>query len=142
MRFLLDTNVISELRKPPSTASPAVHSWAASYPRSSFFLSTITIMELELGVRLRERRDQEQGKRLRAWLDEQVLTEFAGRILPVTTDIALRAAALQVPDPRPTSDTLIAATALAHNMTLATRNIRDVETTGARLLNPWDGTRS
>ncbi len=135
---LLDTNVVSELRKIKSgRANRQVSRWAASAPVGAFFISVITLMELETGVRLVERRDTAQGALLRAWLDTQVIPGFAGRVLPVDAAVALRCAALHVPDPRPERDALIAATALVHGMTVVTRNVADFTPMGVALLNPW-----
>jgi predicted nucleic acid-binding protein len=137
--FLLDTNVVSELRKAKAgKADSGVTCWARSVPAGSLFLSAIVILELELGTLLVERRDPSQGALLRDWLDNHVLPAFARRILPVDTAVARRAAALHVPDPRPFRDGLIAATALVHGMTVVTRNLVDFKSTGAMLLNPWD----
>jgi predicted nucleic acid-binding protein len=136
--FLLDTNVVSELRKLRSgKADPNVATWIRSVPGSELFLSAIVIQELEIGVLQIERRDAAQGVLLRAWLDEHVLPSFADRILAVDTLVARRSAVLHVPNPRPYRDSLIAATALVHGMTLATRNITDFEGTETILLNPW-----
>lgn len=136
--FLLDTNVVSELRKARAgRAEPRVVAWAQGVPISRQFLSVVSVHELELGVRLAERRDAPRGRILRAWLDEHVLPTFAERILPVDTAVARRSAALHVPDPRPIRDALVAATALVHGLTVVTRNLRDFATTGAELLDPW-----
>jgi predicted nucleic acid-binding protein len=136
--FLLDTNVVSELRKARAgKADPNVAAWAAELPPATLFLSAITVHELELGTLLVARRDPEQGEILRAWLDDHVLPAFADRVLPVDTTVARRSAALHVPDPRPIRDALIAATALVHGLTVATRNVSDFESTGASILNPW-----
>ena len=135
---LLDTNVVSELRKIGTRRIDAkVAKWAASAGAGGFFISVITLMELETGVRLVERRDTKQGAMLRSWLDDKVLPGFAGRILPVDEAVALRCAALHVPDPRPERDALIAATSLVHGMTLVTRNVADFEPMGVPLFNPW-----
>jgi len=135
---LLDTNVVSELRKTGSRrADPHVSRWATSAPAGGFFISVITLMELETGVRLLERRDNKQGAVLRSWLNDKVLPGFAGRMLPVDAAVALRCAALHVPDPRPERDALIAATALVHGMTLVTRNVADFEPMGVPLFDPW-----
>lgn len=137
--FLLDTNVISELRKAKSgKADRHVVSWASRVPADSLFVSAITILELETGVLLVQRRDPQQGARLRAWMDRQVLTAFSGRVLAVDTAVAQRCAALHVPDPRSDRDALIAATAMVHSMTVVTRNGADFIATGVPLLNPWD----
>jgi len=136
--YLLDTNLVSELRKARTgKADPGVLTWAAGLPADAQFLSVITVLELELGVRLRERRDPAQGTLLRTWLERQVIDGFAGRIIAVDTEIARCCAALQVPDPRPDRDTLIAATALIRGLTVATRNTRDFAGTGVALHNPW-----
>lgn len=137
--FLLDTNVISELRKARAgKADRNVAAWARTIPVGSLFLSAIVIQELEIGTLLAERRDPPAGAILRAWLDDHVLPAFAERILPVDTTIARRSAALHVPDPRPVRDALIAATGLVHGMTVVTRNVADFAPTGVPLLNPWD----
>lgn len=137
--YLLDTNVVSELRKVDAgKADPRVKTWAESSDAQSFFLSSITVQELEFGTLLIERRDPRQGSMLRAWLEKKILPEFAGRILPVDVLVARKSAALQVPDPKPYRDALIAATALVHGMTVVTRNTADFASTGVRLLNPWE----
>lgn len=136
--FLLDTNVISELRKAKSgKADPCVIDWAAAQSPDCLHLSALTVLELEMGVLRVERRDSSQGAILRAWLETQVFPAFTGRILPVDMAVAVRCAALHVPDPRSDRDALIAATALVHGLTVVTRNVSDFEATGARLLNPW-----
>lgn len=136
--FVLDTNVVSELRKARSgKADTRVLAWASSVAAGSLFLSAITILELETGVLLVERRDPAQGKILRIWLNDQVLPTFSGRVLPVDTAVALRCAGLHIPDPRSERDALIAATALVHGMTVVTRNTADFASLGVALLNPW-----
>jgi predicted nucleic acid-binding protein len=137
--FVLDTNVVSELRKIRlGRADPQVAKWADSVNAVDLYLSAITVQELEIGVLLAERRDPTQGAVLRIWLDSHVLPAFFGRILPVDTAVAQRSAKLHVPDPRPVRDGLIAATALVHGMTVVTRNVADFAATGVPLLNPWD----
>ncbi|MFZ1547322.1 MAG: type II toxin-antitoxin system VapC family toxin [Candidatus Nitrotoga sp.] len=137
--YLLDTNVVSELRKAKAgKADKNVIAWAASVSTNSLFLSVITILELEIGIQLVERRDPTQGTLLRAWQEGQVLLTFSGRILPVDVLVAQRCAKLHVPDPCSDRDALIAATALVHGMTMITRNIADFQATGVELLNPWD----
>lgn len=139
MMFLLDTNVVSELRKVRAgKADPNMAAWAERVDAAELFLSAITIMELELGVLSLERKDASQGAILRTWLEQQVLPEFSGRILPIDSVVALRCARLHVPDRRGERDALIAATALVHGMTVVTRNIVDFQHTGVPLLNPWD----
>ena len=136
--FLLDTNVVSELRKIRlGKADSNVAAWADSTDAADLYLSVITIQELEIGVLLAERRDPTQGAVFRAWLNSHVLPAFAGRILAVDTAVALRSAQLHVPDQRPVRDGLIAAIALVHGMTIVTRNVADFEPTGVPILNPW-----
>ena len=136
--YLLDTNVVSELRKIRiGKADRNVAAWADSTEASDLYLSVITIQELEIGVLLTERRDQTQGAIFRAWLNGHVLPAFAGRILAVDTTVALRSAQLHVPNPHLVRDGLIAATALVHGMTVVTRNMADFESTGVRVINPW-----
>jgi hypothetical protein len=138
MMFLLDTNVVSELRKIRlGKADSHVADWADSVDASELYLSVITIHELEIGVLLAERRDPAQGAVFRAWLNGHVLPAFSERILAVDTAVAQRSARLHVPDPHPVRDGLIAATALVHGMTLVTRNVVDFEHTGVTILNPW-----
>ncbi|MCI3944822.1 VapC toxin family PIN domain ribonuclease [Pseudomonas syringae] len=133
--FLLDTNVVSELRKRNADAN--VLRWSRTRLASSLFISSITILELETGILRIERRDPTQGAALRMWLDHHVLKAFAGRILPIDTQVAKRCARLHVPDPRSECDALIAATALVHGMTVVTRNTADFQSCGVALLNPW-----
>ena len=135
--FLLDTNVISELRQGKAQQSPQVRAWAARQPASQLFLSAITLLELEKGVLVLERKTPPQGSALRAWLTG-VRASFAGRILPFTENAAVLCAAMHVPDPKSERDALIAATALEHSMTVATRNVRDFEGTGVVLVNPFE----
>ncbi|MDP4024532.1 type II toxin-antitoxin system VapC family toxin [Methylobacterium sp. NEAU 140] len=138
MTFLLDTNVVSELRKVGDGRADAnVVRWISGSDAAAFQVSAITLMELELGVRLAERRDPAQGARLRAWLEARVMPEFAGRVLPVDTAVALRCAGLHVPDPRPERDAFIAATALVHGMVVVTRNIADFRPTGVQVIDSW-----
>lgn len=140
MMYVLDTNVVSELRKARTGKIDAnVAAWAESNDASALFVSSITIMELELGILSVERRDATQGSRLRSWLEQLVLPEFSGRTLPVDTAVALRCARLHVPDKRSERDAIIAATALVHCMTVVTRNVADFEPTGVAIINPWTG---
>ena len=137
--FLLDTNVVSELRKVRlGKADAQVAHWADSIDATDLYLSVISIQELEIGVLLAERRDPLQGAVFRAWLNAHVLPAFTGRILVIDTAVAQRSARLHVPDPRPVRDALIAATALVHGMTVVTRNVADFEPTGVSVLNPWN----
>ena len=136
--FILDTNVVSELRKVRlGKADEYVAKWADSVDAADLYLSVITIQELAMGVLLAERRDPAQGVIFRAWLNRHVLPAFAGRVLSVDLAVAQRSARLHVPDPCPIRDGLIAATALVHGMTVVTRNVVDFEPTGVRILNPW-----
>jgi len=136
--YLLDTNVLSELRR-RSRADPRVLAWAAAIPEASAFISVISLFEIERGILLAQRRDPNQAAHLRRWLEMRVMEEFEGRVLPIDSAVALRCAALHVPDPRPAHDALIAATALVHGMTVVTRNTGDFEATGVKLVNPWNG---
>ena len=135
--FVLDTNVVSELRR-PEKAHPNVVAWASATPLAHIFLSAITVLEIELGALLMERKDRAHAKHLRAWIDNQVMPRFAGRILAVDTAVAQRCARLHVPDPRAERDSLIAATALVHGMKVVTRNVTDFTPSGVQILNPWD----
>lgn len=135
--FLLDTNVLSELRRRDRT-HPKVAAWADSVLAADLFLSAITILEIEAGTLLLARRDAAQGAVLRTWIDTKVLPSFAGRILSVDTAVAQRCAQLHVPDPRAERDALIAATALVHRLKVVTRNVADFQPMGVDLINPWD----
>jgi len=138
--WLLDTNVVSELRKVRTgRADPQVAAWAEGVAAASLFVSVITLHELELGVLLAERRDPAQGAILRTWLDSRVQPAFTGRILDVDEAVARRAARLHVPDPRPVRDALIAATAQVHGMTVVTRDADDFGPMDVSVLNPWTG---
>jgi predicted nucleic acid-binding protein len=135
--YILDTNVVSELRK-AKKAHQTVKKWAQPLPAASLYISVISVLELEIGILLIERRDQEQGTILRAWMDRHVLPTFSGRILVIDTAVAQRCATLHVPYPRSDRDALIAATALVHGLTVATRNVTDFERMGVGVVNPWD----
>ena len=139
--YLLDTNVVSELRKTSrgrrGTMDVNVSSWAAGVAVNALYLSSITILEIETGILLAERKDRAKASLLRTWLEAHVLTAFAGRILPVDLAVARKCAALQVPDRMEDRDSLIAATALVHGMTIVTRNVGDFELSGAPVINPW-----
>lgn len=135
--FVLDTNVISELRHGKPNQSSQVRQWAAQQATSQLFLSAITILELEQGILRLERRVPPQGRALRTWL-AGVRAAFAGRVLLFTDDTATLCAALHMPDPRSERDAMIAATALEHGFTVVTRNTQDFVNTGVALLNPWE----
>jgi predicted nucleic acid-binding protein len=139
--YLLDTNILSDLRRPERTNSNVI-AWARSSPTISHFISAITILEIERGILLASRRDRMQGEVLRRWFDRDILGHFEKRILPVDSAVALRSAALHVPDPQPGRVALIAATALTHGLILVTRNIADFRLTGVGLLNPWQPAKS
>ena len=137
--FILDTNVVSELRKIRlGRADEGVARWADSVDSVDLYLSAVTVQELEMGVLLAERRDPPQGAIFRTWFESHVLPAFAGRILPVDTAVAKRCASLHVSDPRSAMDSLIAATALVHGMTVVTRNEADFQSSGVLLFNPWN----
>ncbi|MBV6651675.1 MAG: type II toxin-antitoxin system VapC family toxin [Hoeflea sp.] len=140
MTFLLDTNVISELRKAgDGRADTNVTAWVAEQDATAFLISAITILELERGVLSVQRRDPKQGGRLRKWLDDHVRPQFTGRILPIDDAIATRCAQLHIPDRRNEADALIAATALVHNLSVVTRNVKDFHETGVVVIDPWQG---
>lgn len=136
--YLLDTNVVSELRKSQTgKANANVIKWANNAQPETLYLSVITVLELEMGILSIERRDHQQGTLLRRWLDNQVLPAFEGRILPIDTAVARRCAALHVPDKRAERDAMIAATALIHRMKVVTRNVGDFDQSFIELINPW-----
>jgi hypothetical protein len=135
--YILDTNVISELRKGRKT-HPNVRKWAEALPSASLYISVISVLELEIGILLVNRRDKEQGAILRAWMDRHVLPTFSGRILAIDTGVAQRCATLHVPNPRSDRDALIAATALVHGLTVVTRNVADFDRAGVGVVNPWE----
>ena len=138
MIYLLDTNVISELR--PMRARephPSVVHWFRSVPETVLHLSSITIFELELGALQAQRRDLPKGRALRTWIDDHVIPTFHERVLPIDLEVAQRCAALHLEATRSERDAFIAATALVHNMTVVTRNTADFAPTGVSTLNPW-----
>lgn len=134
--YILDTNVISELRQGKPKQSAEVRAWAATQPAASLFLSAITVLELEQGVLALERRTPSQGTALRAWLTG-VRSAFAGRVLSFNENTAVICASLHVPNPHAERDAMIAATALEHSFTVVSRNTADFRATGVQLLNPW-----
>jgi predicted nucleic acid-binding protein len=135
--YVLDTNVLSELRR-PDRAHRSVLAWASARPASEFFLSAITLLEIEWGALMRARQDPAAGVLLRRWIDEQVLAQFTDRILAVDAAVARRCAHLQeLPNRRGERDALIAATALTHGMAVVTRNVNDFVPTGVAVIDPW-----
>ena len=135
--YLLDTNVLSELRR-RHRINPEVAAWADSVSPFDLYLSVITILEIEAGTLMIERRDDAQGRVFRAWIDNKVLPAFEGRILAVDVAITQRCARLHVPDPRLERDALIAATALVHRLKVVTRNTEDFQSMNVELVNPWE----
>lgn len=140
MKYLLDTNVVSELRKVGDGKADAnVIRWVSAQDSSDLFISAITILEIERGISSLQRRDHSQGALLRKWMDDRVRAEFDGRILPIDDAVATRCAYLHIPDRRNEADALIASTALVHNLAVVTRNVRDFDGTGAIVVDPWQG---
>lgn len=137
MSYLLDTNVVSELRKRFGVVDAHVLAWSRHRPPSELYLSVVTVLEVEIGVARVERRDRHQGALLRTWLEDRVLGAFSGRILPIGLDVVRRAALMQVPDPRHDRDAYLAATAAVRGLTVVTRNIGDFDSLGVALVNPW-----
>lgn len=137
--FVLDTNVISELRKKSiGRAAPSVVAWADLAPPETRYVCAITIMELEIGILPLERKDHPQAAIFRDWLSNQVIPSFSGRILPIDETAATLCARMMYPKTRPLRDALIAATAQARNFTLVTRNTKDFQDLPIRVLNPWE----
>jgi len=133
--WLIDTNVVSELRK-GDRANSGVRNWFAAVPERELFLSVLVLGEVRRGVELVRRRDVVAATALEQWLARLVET-FADRLLPVDAAVAERWGVLNVPNPVPTVDGLLAATALVHDLTFVTRNVRDVRRTGVRTVNPF-----
>jgi len=135
--FLLDTNVISELRQGKLLQNAQVVTWAQQQVFEQFFLSAVTILELEKGVQALEHKQPPQGQALRRWLDG-VTGVFDGRIIPFSASMAKRCASLHFPNSLSERDAMIAATALEHRFTVVTRNTKDFQNMGLKLLNPWE----
>ncbi|WP_150294354.1 type II toxin-antitoxin system VapC family toxin [Sphingobium estronivorans] len=133
---LLDTNVVSIFRR-IDKAPQQILDWAASVDAEEFYLSVITILEIEQGILMKERHDKMQAELYRDWLNNDILVRFEDRILPVDLAVARRCARLHVPDRKSERDALIAATALVHGMTVVTRNEIDFKATGVPLIDPW-----
>lgn len=134
--YIVDTNVVSELRKQRKTDPQVLH-WFRQQSGDNFYLSVITILEAEQGFLKLQRYDKPQAASLRTWIDHHLLESFSGRILSIDTQTAQYCARMHVPDRKSYGDGVIAATALVHNFTVVTRNMADFESTGAKLLNPW-----
>jgi predicted nucleic acid-binding protein len=135
LSFLIDTNILSELRK-GSRCNPGVSSWFAEIPSQEIHLSALTIGELRRGIESLRRRDEISARTIESWLQKLVETH-ADRILPVDQEVAELWGRLNVPDPLPVVDGLLAATATIHGLTLATRNVKDIERAGVRWVNPF-----
>ncbi len=136
--FLLDTNVVSELRKVSiNKADKNVIAWAKKQSVGCLFISSISILEIEMGILQKERKDPQQAAILRTWLNTHVLKAFSDRVLPFDTSIAIQCAKLHVPDPKSERDAMIGATAKVHGMTLVTRNVEDFKHMKLDILNPW-----
>lgn len=137
MRYLLDTNVHSELRKPAGRIDPNVDEWTLRTPASEIALTVVSVFEIARGIAQLQRRDSLQAARLQRWLD-RILADFHGRVLDVDTAVMVTAGRLHAPDPRPSFDSLIAATAIVHGLTVVTRNVKDFEPMGVPVINPWE----
>ncbi len=136
--YLLDTNVVSELRKTHAgKAHPNVREWFESIDGAEAFISVITLQELEIGILLAERKDPVQGTMLRSWVEGYVRPVFKENILVVTDEIATASARYYIPNPKPSRDALIAATAEVLKLTIVTRNTTDFDYCNAKILNPW-----
>lgn len=135
MKYLLDTNVLSDARK---QTLPGLNAWLSARPRAELAISAVVLLEIERGILRVERRDRRAGEHLRRWLTTQVSAAFVGAILPVDEHVAHNAARLHIPDPMPEMDALIAATAEVHDLTLVTRNIKDFQHAGVELLDPGE----
>jgi len=136
--YLLDTNVVSELRKSADgRINKGVQSWAEAIFPELIFISAITVLELEIGVLQIERRDKKQGAVLRRWLNQNVLPAFSERVLPVDLAVAQRCASLHVPNPKSERDAMIAASAIESRMTIVTRNVSDFSQSGVKVFDPW-----
>jgi toxin FitB len=136
VNWLLDTVTVSELRR--EHPDRGLTAWVSGQNEHRLHVSAVSLLEIEIGVRRKERSDPRQGAMLRRWLDEKVRPGFAGRILPFDDAAARAAAAMHVPNPAPVHDAMIAGIAIARGLTVVTRNVRDFDSLGARLVNPWD----
>ena len=138
MTYLLDTNVVSETRR-PLRLPIKVANWFKATSDEAMFLSAATILEIEVGVRRLERQDPRQGAILRHWKDQLLTPAFRRRILPIDEDVATVCGGLHVPDPRPLRDSLIAATAIVHKLVVVTRNVADFRLMAVQVFDPWTG---
>lgn len=136
MKFLLDTNVVAELRKGPRASAP-VSRWFASLEPDAILLSVLTIGEIRRGIDSVRRRDRRAAATLQRWL-RRLVREHGERILPVDLAVADEWGRLNVPDPLPVVDGLLAATAKVHGLTLATRNVKDVARAAVPVVNPFE----
>lgn len=136
MKFLLDTNVIAELRK-GARANANVRSWFSSLDPEAIVLSVVTVGEIRRGIENVRRRDRAAARSLERWL-RRVLADHGDRILAVDLPVAEEWGRLNVPDPLPVIDGILAATARVHGLTLATRNVKDVSRSGVDLVNPFE----
>jgi toxin FitB len=137
--YLLDTNIISESRKlGTAKVDPFAALWFASVDVETTFVSAMTIFELERGVKQMERPDTVQGSVLRRWFDDQIMTTYEHRTLPLSREVALICAGLHIPDPKSERDAWIAATAIDAGLTLVSRNVGDFADMGVRLINPFE----
>lgn len=134
--FLLDTNVVFELRRSDRMPAAAVKA-IEQLDETVVFLSVVTLLEIELGIAQAERGDPVKATHLRRWFETQVIPRFATRIVDIDAAIARRCALLHIPDPRPERDSLIAATALVRGFSVVTRNEADFRAMGVSVLNPW-----
>jgi toxin FitB len=138
--YLLDTNIISESRKlGTDRIDPHAARWFAEIDAETSFISAMTVFELERGVAQMERRDAKQGAALRHWLDDQILTVYEHRTLPLSREVALICAGLHIPNPKSERDAWIAATAIHAGLTLVTHNVGDFASSDVRLINPFQG---
>lgn len=136
MSYLIDTNVISELRKGPR-CDARVSQWYTHVADEEIYLSVLTIGEIRKGIESIRPRDETAARTLERWLS-RVVAEHEDRILPIDRAIADEWGRMNVPDPLPVIDGLLAATAKVHGLTLATRNVDDIERAGAEFVNPFD----
>ncbi len=135
--FLLDTNVVSELRK-ASRCDARVAAWQAAQDRDACFISVITLLEIRLGIELARASDRKKAHVLETWLEQRVKPGFGGRILPVDQAVAEACGRMHAQRPRSFRDGLILATAAVHQLTVVTRNVKDFADDGVQMINPWD----